>query len=40
MKEETKSKLKAAAEWLWAAWLDHPGARGFVIGLLVGWLFL
>ena len=40
MKEETKSKLWAAALWLEDFVLEHPVLRGFILGLLVGWLFL
>lgn len=40
MKDETKQKLKDFG-WKVAAFFgDHPVLRGFILGLLVGWLFL
>lgn len=40
MKEETKVKLQSAYDTAFIFFAEHPLLRGFILGLLVGWLFL
>ena len=40
MKEETKVMLQARYDAAFKFFADRPMLRGFILGLLVGWLFL